>query len=304
MITLTKDIMLDGGADIGNGFSDFVIDGQAASVPSGYTSKPADNTFKVDVNGATKYHGLGVLNCANFTRPIDGDKYRLDHLQHVIAGGVVNWLDAHNHTVDKAMSLRLVFGMPPEPYLKDRAKKRKAVSAYRALCKSVIKIKSGDHNFTLHLELAGLRPEALTYAYTHKQNSGYTIVFDCGFGTVDVCITHHSKPEPITVRSHNLGFAHQLDDINGYGLMPEYALIKKRPTGQLADYFATLQTLLSKYRRVLEKFNEPITVKIIGGITRAMAEADKRKFKTGYEVVFNSHTTNAESFYRVAKGDK
>lgn len=285
-----------------------------ASTPSGYMiEKPTGpydekrmmnrepNAQQIVVNGKSIWVGIDTLT-NRAIRPIDGAKYSKDHLRILFSAGLAEWIKKHKVTVPPTLRLSVACGMPAERF-QDATLRKAAEKAYRAAFKvnnaDQWRITINGKQVRLLPESIQLNPETTHYGSVSRLDPGYTIVLDCGHGTVDAVVFHSSQPaKPLTVKSFNVGLAHAFDDLNAVRMeTPELLLIRGELDSSCLDpYLAQIQSIAMLYTRKLEEKRQPIKVRIIGGLPHLLSKEQKDRFSIGAKYVFGDSSENAKMF--------
>jgi len=316
-ITLT-DSVYPVGADLGNGFVNLYMQDRHAGLPAGYMLEkptgpydPKRMSYKspkaqeIVVNDKTVWVGRDTLT-DKMVRYLDDTKYDKEHLRILFSAGLAEWLSLTKASTEETLRLRVACGMPAEKFQdpKNRALAEKAYkAAFKVTNSDQWRITVGGKRIRLLTEFAGLRPETVGYACVSKLHKGYTVLMDCGAGTVDVCVFHSSQQKtPITVKSFNIGLIHAFDDINPMQMdLPELLLIRKEiDPSVLNPYVAQIKTLTTKFCRRLEVKGQEIRVKIIGGLPHLMSKEQRASLSMGIPVVFGDAGENARAFANYA----
>lgn len=313
-ITLNSDTTYPAGADLGNGFVNLWLADRHAGTPAGYMLEQPQGewnaktqTFKapqaqeITVNGRAVWVGRDALT-PKMIRLLDDTKYDKEHLRTLFSAGLAEWLRTTKATTDATLRLRVVCGMPAGKFndAKARATAEKAYKAAFSVRQSdQWRMTVGSQQVRLLTQFVGLRPETVGYSSLHRLDAGYTVVVDCGAGTVDIAVFHSSQPStPIAVQSFNIGLTHAFDGIQAVQLdLPELLLIRRQLDAAALDaYVAQIKTLVQKFCRKLEDKGEPIKVKMIGGLPHLMSKEQRQAFGLGASVVFGDASENARAF--------
>ncbi len=308
------------GLDLGNGWPKIVLDNKASKIPNWSVSNEPKGqlnaktmiaakpmAFSLEIDGNVRWFGQDTLSLPGY-QEIDSDKLKPEYIRMMFKATLYRWLSQHKIAPEWLADKRLnvVCGMPPELY-QDRLDRNKAEKVYRYVFDEkrpqYIKLpnKPAIAYFTAFGsgKQAGLRPETLVWRAVHKQQPGFTLLVDLGYGTSDLCLLHKDKELPIKTVSLNNGLLHSHNEIN-----PINPWISELGTmrGDRPTHYANVTK--SKIRQVARQINLAQLVIFGGGVHLLDAEtlrdlkgyADVASLGRGYD-----EFSNARWFEALAK---
>lgn len=304
------------GFDPGNGFAKIALLGKVAKLPANFSYTQPDGelsaktlarikpkAFSIIADGRELWFGLDSLSNGN-GRAIDQAKYHADYLRPLFAASLVQWFKQHRQSPDMLDGKRLnvVASMPPELY-QDKATRTKTERAYAETFNHRIdwQVKNSQvDTFQLFTQFQQVTPETLTYMSVNLAKAGYTVVFDLGYGTLDIAIFAAGSDVPVMTKSLNKGLLHAFSSINALAVnQVELDILRSKSYDRLNDYFNEVRTIV---QTVTRKLPEPLKLVGIGGGVNLMSKAARDSFNLAFSgLIFKDEFTNARASERVAR---
>ncbi len=311
--------MIATGYDHGNGGGKICIDGMVGQTINGYsdtmprgevssktllTGKPL--AFGLEIDGKNLYFGQDILS-GQMYKLRDRRKYKPDYLMIIFKATLYAWLQQPktDAAILENCRLKIIAGIPPEMY-QDRSYRSMAEKAYEAVF---------DHNKPSYIKplnqpaipfftsWGGLKPETLSVLSLRKLQPGYTLFYDIGYGTLDTAYWHYGQDKPKQVKSIKNGLLHaygEMNTTNSY--MAELEVIRKDNRPDM--YLNKIEGKIGEVLRLLQNFNEPISLCIFGGGARLLSKETIKDFENEVDSLWiGDEYTTARAFEKIGKGE-
>ncbi len=304
------------GWDCGNGMAKFCLNGMVAKIPSGYskvfpagrlnektllTGKPI--AFGLEIGNKNLFFGQDILS-GYVHKLIDKLKYDPEYLMPIFKASLYNWLNQPYTDSEflQGKRLKITVGIPPKMY-EDRAYRAMAEKAYEAIfdhSKTNYIKPAGQKAIPFFTSFGGVKPEALSYFALHKMKPGYTLIYDLGYGTSDVCLLHSDRPDLPDSKSLLNGLFHAYNEMNIKPHLAELAVLRKQanPDEYLHETGLKLQGVL----RALQNYSDDIHLVMFGGGIKLLPEKTKKYFKSEVTSLWlGDEYTNARAFEKIGR---
>ncbi len=307
------------GFDLGNGAAKISLDEKVASVISGYAKEmplgelnnksmllSSPKAFGLEIDNENLYFGRDILS-GQMVKYIDKRKYtKPQYLMLLFKAALYQWSKQPTTDINLLQENRLniVAGIPPAAY-QDRSYRLMVEKAYKGIF---------DHNKPNYIKpvgrpaipfftsFGGVKPETLSlYLALRKLKTGYTIVIDMGYGTFDYALFNSEKIDPEATKTVKNGLLHAYGEMNPTNSYSS-ELDTLRGIAIPAMYLNKIELKIFEVLRVVQNFNQPIHLDLIGGGVKLLSADTIKDFKSEVASLWLGDSyTNARCFEKLGE---